>query len=359
VVGRTALGNGLCAQREPGSHELEELQALSSLDNIQATLERALQAANAAIFARGQMPNPLTAGMGATIVALLAAGERIMLAHVGDSRAYRLDRRGALHRLTKDHSVVQRMIDNGVLTEAEAANHPDASVLERALGQTPRVAVEVSGWIELQHGDVCMLCSDGLCGYVDDSAIATVMRESGTPQAIADRLVRLALDAGGEDNVTVEVMRCGDSRGTRVRRWFGRAALALAAVCAAAAAMVSQGMFGLGLRERPVTKVAPVASVASVVSVASAPDEAASLDKQIAAKQHELDDLKARRAALAHVATSAPVAASSTAASSVNALARQDAQHSARPAASQSTKPAAPDHTVRNKRTASQPSEKE
>lgn len=271
----------------------DELQGLSSLERAGALLEHALQAANAAIYARGQMPSPATAGMGATVVALLAAGERIMLAHVGDSRAYRLDRRGVLHRLTKDHSIVQRMIDAGVLTESEAATHPDASVLERALGQAPRVQVEVSGWLTLQHGDLCMLCSDGLCGYVTDDAIAKAMREGGAPQAIADRLVRIALEHGGEDNVTVQVLRCGEDRGALMRRWAWRSALALAALGAALAAMVWSGWVSIHGGERPgagaAGKAAPHASSAAetVAAQARAASDLASLQTQITLLQRE------------------------------------------------------------------------
>ncbi|MCC8400482.1 protein phosphatase 2C domain-containing protein [Paraburkholderia sp. MMS20-SJTN17] len=247
-----------------------ELQGLGSVQRAGAALEHALQAANAAVYARGQMPNPMTAGMGATVVALLAAGERIMLAHVGDSRAYLLDRRGVLRRLTKDHSVVQRMIDAGVLTESEAANHPDAGVLERALGLTPRVPVDVSGWLTLRHGELCMLCSDGLCGYVADETIAAAMREGGAPQAIADRLVRIALEHSGEDNVTVQVLRCGESRRTSLRRWIMRSALALATLCAAAAMVVGARWIGVHIGERSATGAA--ANGSAKVSKASEAD---------------------------------------------------------------------------------------
>lgn len=249
----------------------ETLQGLSSLERASVTLEHALQAANAAVYTRGQMPDPTTVGMGATAVVLLAAADRIMLAHVGDSRAYLLDRSGVLRRLTKDHSVVQRMIDAGVLTESEAANHPDSSVLERALGQTPHVPVEVGRWLTVQQGELCMLCSDGLCGYVSDDAIAAAMHAGGAPQAIADRLVRLALEQGGEDNVTVQVLRCGAPRATLLRRWVRRGGLALAALCAAVTAMVWAGWISINGGERPDAGVgakgSPKASSASNTAV--------------------------------------------------------------------------------------------
>lgn len=203
----------------------ERLSGVTSVEDAGATLERAFQAANEAVYERGQTGSAATARMGATAVALLAAGPRIMLAHVGDSRAYRLTRGGVLERLTKDHSLVQRMVDAGMLTEAQAAGHPDSSVLERAMGQAPRVEVEVSTWRPTRAGEVCMLCSDGLCGYVGDDEIAAVMRGAQPPQDMADQLVRLALERGGEDNVTVQVLQC-NSGGSLFRRWLSRSALA-------------------------------------------------------------------------------------------------------------------------------------
>jgi serine/threonine protein phosphatase PrpC len=203
----------------------ERLSGMTSVEDAGATLERAFQAANEAVYERGQTGSAATARMGATAVALLAAGPRIMLAHVGDSRAYRLTRGGVLERLTKDHSLVQRMVDAGMLTEAQAADHPDSSVLERAMGQAPRVEVEVSAWRPMRAGEVCMLCSDGLCGYVGDDEIAAVMRGGQPPQDMADQLVRLALERGGEDNVTVQVLQC-NSGGSLLRRWLSRSALA-------------------------------------------------------------------------------------------------------------------------------------
>ncbi|WP_143325817.1 PP2C family protein-serine/threonine phosphatase [Paraburkholderia ribeironis] len=264
----------------------DELQALDSLAQADQALVRALQTANAAVHARGQTPNPALAGMGATAVVLLAAGERIMLAHVGDSRAYRLDRHGVLHRLTKDHSVVQRMVDAGTLSSRDAEHHPDASLLERALGQAPHVTVDVSGWITVRRGELCMLCSDGLCGYVDDHAIASAMREGGAPQTIADRLVLLALHAGGEDNVTVQVLRCGEEHRANWRRWIGRGALA--ALCAAAAAMVWSGWLGFSAGRDdtaggPVQAAGTAAARAGRFVTAPAASAAASRDASIAA----------------------------------------------------------------------------
>ncbi|SAL27903.1 PP2C family protein-serine/threonine phosphatase [Caballeronia humi] len=254
----------------------QKLADLASLDSAAATLESAFQAANDAVFVRGQSSNPATARMGATAVALLAAGNQVMLAHVGDSRAYLLDRRGTLQRLTKDHSLVQRMVDAKVLSEAQAANHPDASVLERAMGQAARVEVEVSGWVRVHPGEACMLCSDGLCGYVEDDDIAAVMRSGHAAQQTADELVRLALERGGEDNVTVQVLHYG-ARQAPWRRWAVPGAIggALAALAALALGPGWSGMHatlvGAGDGARHASDAVPAQTALTPAAVVAPP----------------------------------------------------------------------------------------
>lgn len=177
-----------------------------------ALVEEALQYAatktNEQIFHAANSGDPATAKMGSTVVLALVSGAQARIAHAGDSRAY-LFRAGRLHRLTKDHSAVQRMLDLNLLTEAEARDHPDASVILRAFGQKPEIELEVSPPLTLQNGDGLLLCSDGLCGYVDDTEIARAIGAHENPQQIADALVELALDAGGEDNVTVQFLQFG------------------------------------------------------------------------------------------------------------------------------------------------------
>ncbi|WP_206001829.1 PP2C family protein-serine/threonine phosphatase [Paraburkholderia aromaticivorans] len=196
-------------------------EALASPDTADAVLRSALRDANETIYVQAQSGDPATLRMGTTAVVLVAADSRIMLAHVGDSRAYLMKRNGELRALTKDHSQVQKMVDAGLLTQAQAASHPDANVLERALGHAAQVEVEVSKWLRLRSGDSCMLCSDGLHGYVSDVDIAAVLQSARSPQEQADELVKLALERGGEDNVTVQVIRYGERRGLRSGRGFG------------------------------------------------------------------------------------------------------------------------------------------
>jgi len=164
--------------------------------------------ANQAVFQRRRSDDPDTRDMGATGVALITHGARALVGHVGDSRAY-LASRGTLRQLTRDHTRVQKMVDAGLLTPAQAAVHPDASMLDRAIGHAATVEVDVSDWITLKPGDMVLLCSDGLCGYVSDAEIGQVLRRKGSPQQLADSLVDCALGKGGEDNVTVQLLRYG------------------------------------------------------------------------------------------------------------------------------------------------------
>lgn len=148
--------------------------------------------------------------MGATLVLALLRGRRLRVAHAGDSRAY-LFRGGSLTRLTRDHSHVQRMIDHQVLTEEEARHHPDASVVTRAFGQEPELEIEIAEPLELSDGDRVLLCSDGLCGYVDDATLEGALPALADVQDSTRRLIELALAAGGEDNVSVQLIEIRDA----------------------------------------------------------------------------------------------------------------------------------------------------
>ncbi|MFY9265681.1 MAG: Stp1/IreP family PP2C-type Ser/Thr phosphatase [Solirubrobacterales bacterium] len=145
--------------------------------------------------------DPSKHGMGTTLTAALLGDDELTIAHVGDSRAYRL-RDGELTQLTRDHSVVGEMVRRGAITEAEAEQHPQRSILTRALG--PEADVEVD---TLSHtvkaGDIYLLSSDGLTGMVDDAQIAEIAGSRSSMREVADELVRRANQAGGVDNITV------------------------------------------------------------------------------------------------------------------------------------------------------------
>ena len=166
-------------------------------------LRQAIIGANRAIVQRSSSEGELL-GMGTTLTAVLVKDGTLLLAHVGDSRAYLLHE-GSLTQVTSDHSWVGEMVRRGELTLAEAARHPHRSVITRALGTDVEVYPDVAE-VPVVAGDRVMLCSDGLSGMVDDKAIAQIMKRSTDPQATAQSLVDAALANGGDDNVTVVVV---------------------------------------------------------------------------------------------------------------------------------------------------------
>ena len=166
-------------------------------------LRKAIVEANLAI-ARRSLEEERLLGMGTTLTAALAKERSLSLAHVGDSRAYLL-RDSSLTQLTDDHSWVGEMVRRGELTPAQAAVHPQRSVITKALGTDGDVYPDVFE-VPVEVGDRVMLCSDGLTGMVSDSVIAEILRRDEGPQAVAGLLVQAALDGGGEDNVTVVVV---------------------------------------------------------------------------------------------------------------------------------------------------------
>ncbi|MEX2324602.1 MAG: Stp1/IreP family PP2C-type Ser/Thr phosphatase [Nitriliruptoraceae bacterium] len=202
VAGEVAASTAL----EP----LTELDGKVFADSNQAieALRNAVVAANETVSQMAS-EDPNYRGMGTTLTALLLEGQRVHLAHVGDSRAYLL-RDGQFSQMTDDHTLVQHLIDEGQLTREQAANHPQRSVITRAIGVSPQVDVD-SMTLELQPDDVLLLCSDGLTGVVDDETIAMYLRERMSPEETIDRLIALANSGGGPDNITVILLRYEDS----------------------------------------------------------------------------------------------------------------------------------------------------
>jgi serine/threonine protein phosphatase PrpC len=159
--------------------------------------------ANDAVLERAS-GEPRLAGMGTTLTAVVVQPGRIHLAHVGDSRAYLL-RDGSLRQLTEDHSLVQRMVNEGKLSPEEAEIHPHRSVLTRALGVEPGLEVDRET-LEVRAGDRLLLCSDGLTTMVPEEGIQSIVAENEDPQRAAEALVAAANAAGGLDNITALVL---------------------------------------------------------------------------------------------------------------------------------------------------------
>lgn len=151
------------------------------------------------------------AGMGTTVVALRTHGLEYEIEWVGDSRAY-LWTGTDLYRMSRDHSLVQSMVDSGVLTEAEAASHPQKNVIIQSIGVASLAEVKVdqiSGvW---EPGQRILLCSDGLTDLVSEQDIADILAQEGDEQTLANRLLQAAMDRGGTDNVTVQVISAPES----------------------------------------------------------------------------------------------------------------------------------------------------
>ena len=168
-----------------------------------AALREALTRANARIHAEAQSNADLR-GMGTTTSALVLRNDQAWFAHVGDSRIYRV-RNGAIEQLTEDHSLVASMVREGLLTSKEAENHPRRNVLQRSMGVSEEVEIDIRGPFDLQIGDFFILCSDGLHGVVKEPEL-NEYAELPLNDA-ADRYVKLALERGAPDNVTVLMAR--------------------------------------------------------------------------------------------------------------------------------------------------------
>ena len=171
-------------------------------------LASAVRLANRRIY-EASLDNPLLHGMGATVVTAWLEGARLSLVHVGDSRAYLL-RSGVLNRLTTDHSLVAEQVRRGLIKPEESHLSKMQNVLIRALGVQEQVEVDATEHI-LESHDIVLLCTDGLTRMVRDSEIASMLLEDFDAQTSADRLVLLANEHGGEDNVSVIVVRIGDA----------------------------------------------------------------------------------------------------------------------------------------------------
>lgn len=195
-----------------GGHEAGEIASEITINTLN---DLAPQSADAEALARAVVAANLNVikapsqgvgreGMGTTLTAAILEKERLVIAQVGDSRAYLLHN-GSLQQLTRDHSLMADMIEAGQLTEAEARVHPNRSVITRAIGSDPHMQPDLYE-LNVETGDRLLLCSDGICGMIEDHEIASIMRQAPSAQSCADQLVEAALAAGGFDNATAIVV---------------------------------------------------------------------------------------------------------------------------------------------------------
>jgi protein phosphatase len=195
-------------------------ETIPNLPSRPNRLASAVRLANRAIYESAQK-HPSQKGMGATVVAIWLDDEQMSVAHVGDSRLYRM-RQGQLEQITQDHSLVAEQVRRGILTQQQADSSQMQSVLIRALGIDAEVEVDAEEHPVLP-GDTLVLCSDGLNRMVSDPDIGSILNTSLSAKEAVDRLIELANENGGEDNVTVIVVRVGggaDGWLARLWRWL-------------------------------------------------------------------------------------------------------------------------------------------
>ena len=203
-----AIADGMGGQAAGEVASSEVISTIVALDDdvpgsdILTSLGTAVQRANDQLRMMVE-EDPQLEGMGTTLTALLWTGQRLGLVHVGDSRAYLL-RDGVLTQITQDHTWVQRLVDEGRITEEEATTHPQRSLLMRALGSGDHVEPDLS-IREVRAGDRYLICSDGLSGVVSHQTMEDTLASYQGPQETVQNLIELALRGGGPDNITVIV----------------------------------------------------------------------------------------------------------------------------------------------------------
>lgn len=198
---------------EAGSH--------ANAQQVGRAMEICVNNANLAIF-NSANTNPQYAGMGTTLVVGIFQETRLLLGHVGDSRCYRW-RGYELVQVTKDHSFLQEQLDAGLLTPEQAAQSPNKNLVTRALGVEEQVMLELHEH-QVEEGDIYLMCSDGLSDMIPDETIASVLLNDLSLTQMADKLVFLANQEGGRDNISVllvQATRPTEKRGL-ISRWLGK-----------------------------------------------------------------------------------------------------------------------------------------
>lgn len=183
------------------SHLEENLSDKLYPSQIFSFLSSALKKANESILSLSGEDSSLK-GMGTTIDICLILDDAAFIAHIGDGRIYKISSSGKLDRLTKDHSLMEYMIEKGALTPEEALKHPQRNVITRALG-TSADTEEDTLTLKLKKSDRLLLCSDGLTNMLSEDVILKTVFESKNPEDAASMLIKCANDAGGADNITV------------------------------------------------------------------------------------------------------------------------------------------------------------
>lgn len=170
-------------------------------EGILKLVKDAILYANFKVYERSKQTEDL-GGMGTTLEVCLIYNNKAYIGHIGDSRIYRI-RKGLIRRLTKDHSYVQKLIEDGKITRQEALTHPKKNMLTKALGCTPYVEPDIRAR-NIEQNDILIMCSDGLTNMISEETICEVVREN--PNVAADELIKRANQSGGYDNITVVII---------------------------------------------------------------------------------------------------------------------------------------------------------
>jgi len=190
-------------------------QELNDSYNIPVEINASLEAANTSIILKAKEDPELT-NMGSTVVLVLVNNGLAYYTSIGDSRIYKI-RDGVLQQITKDNSLVQQMVDSNIITKDEAKIHPKKNVITKALGSNDKLEPEIYEPFDLQTNDKLILCSDGLTAHVDEEEIFQFV-ENNPPQEAAQKLVELANERGGTDNITVQIAAVGVKKNSVKKR---------------------------------------------------------------------------------------------------------------------------------------------
>lgn len=176
-------------------------------EDYRVLLEKIIKKANLLIYEKAHTEDGFI-GMGTTVTAALFKDNNLFIANIGDSRAYIINNE-KITLLTEDHSLVRVLVNKGEITEEEAINHPNKNILIRALGIEPEVDVDIFN-IKVKKGDFLLLCTDGLTNLVRDKEILEIVEKNITAEDSINELMNVALNRGGNDNITIILVKCDD-----------------------------------------------------------------------------------------------------------------------------------------------------
>jgi PPM family protein phosphatase len=205
-AGEVASGMATAFIKSEMARWLSEAGKQANSKDVRRALEICVDNANRSVF-NAASSNPQYSGMGTTLVVAVFLDAKVLLGHIGDSRCYRL-RNGEMVQITKDHSLLQEQIDAGLLTVEQAATSSHKNLVTRALGVEDAVLLELNEH-PVESGDLYLMCSDGLSDMANDPEIAAILDSQTTLAEKADRLIALANELGGRDNISVLLMQAG------------------------------------------------------------------------------------------------------------------------------------------------------